>query len=127
MTLKASTRTPTKATPIEDKFAEQLMDAGFAGRYRRNARFIEGRKFEGDFVFPKLRLVVEVDGGAFLGTRGGHTSGTGFTRDRERDSLAYISGWVTLRYTSAQVKDGSAIDWFVRSVERRQQEIGCEA
>ena len=112
-----------KGSSLEDKFAQQLMEAGFRGRYRRNALFIDGRKYKADFLFPSLHLVVEVDGGEWLGKRGGHTSGKGFLSDRCRDQTASLEHYQTVRYAGTQIKDGSAIAHLCQYAKVRAKEI----
>jgi very-short-patch-repair endonuclease len=114
----ATTRAPTKRTPIEEEMARQLREAGLS-EFRRNARFVAGRRYEADFWFPELRLALEVDGGVFL-PRGGHTSGVGYTNDRERDVEATLQGILTVRYTSEQVKSGYAIETFQQIYRQRR-------
>lgn len=114
-----------KRTKLEDTFAAQLMEHGFRGRYRRNAPFIEGRRYQADFFFPRLHLVVEVDGGEWLGNRGGHTNGKGFRSDRERDALAAMQHIHTLRFAGAQVKDGTAIEVFKEFVPVREAQVAA--
>jgi very-short-patch-repair endonuclease len=114
-TFKTSTKTINKKTPVENKMAEQLREAGLLG-YRRNARFIEGRRFEADFYWPSRKIALEVDGGVWMRSSG-HTSGAGYSRDRERDILALLNGILTVRYTSEQVRSGIAIASFRRIFE----------
>jgi very-short-patch-repair endonuclease len=122
-TMKVNLKNKTKRTDPEDMMAKQLREAGFKG-YRRNARFIPGRRYEADFWFPRLKLAIEVDGGLWM-PRGGHTSGSGAKRDRERDMLAYLAdGILTWRVASDHVKSGEAIAWIVEAMKRREQEIG---
>jgi very-short-patch-repair endonuclease len=121
-TLKVNFKPKTKRTKLEDDFAKQLYGAGIRG-YRRNARFLDGRKFEADFWFPRLLLILEVDGGLWM-SRGGHTTGRGAMRDRERDILAYTSrGILTLRLASDHIKSGEGIEWVKEAIERRRKEI----
>ena len=112
----------TKKTEPEQLLSKQLYAKGFRG-YRRNVQFIPGRKFEADFYFPRIKLVVEVDGGLWM-KRGGHTTGVGAKRDRERDMLAYLTKSIlTLRVASDHVKDGSAIEWLAKAIPQRRKEI----
>ena len=121
-TLKVNLKNSHKRSAVEDVFAVQLHKAGITD-FRRNARFIPGRRFEADFYWPKLRLVVEVDGGLWM-PKGGHTSGSGAKRDRERDILAYISGQLlTIRVASDHVRSEEAIDWVKQILEIRQEEL----
>jgi len=121
-TLKVSMkRRKDKGSDQEDLFAAQLFGAGFKD-FLRNVKFIPGRKFEADFFFPSLRLAIEVDGGLWM-SRGGHTSGGGAKRDRERDILAYLSGITTLRVATDHVKSGEAITWMKEAIPLREKEI----
>ena len=101
-----------KKTVVEEAMASQLHDAGL-GPFLQNAYFIKGRKFQADFWWPNLRLALEVDGGVWM-PRSGHTSGAGYTSDRERDVEALLQGIITVRYTSDQVRNGYAITTFKR-------------
>ena len=46
-----------------------------------------------DFADPQLKVAIEVDGRAF------HSDRRSFERDRERQNLLVIRGWVVLRIT----------------------------
>lgn len=117
---KASIKQKTKKTPLEDKFAAQLEERGITG-YERNVRFIPKRKFEADFYWPDLKLVVECDGGVWL-PKGGHTSGAGYTSDRERDVEALLHGIITVRFTSTQINSEWAINKFEKIYQARKEE-----
>ena len=114
-------RRKDKGSDQEDIFAQQLFAAGFRD-FVRNVKFIPGRKFEADFFFPSLKLAIEVDGGLWM-ARGGHTSGGGAKRDRERDILAYLNGITTLRVATDHVKSGEAIEWVKEAIPLREKEI----
>jgi very-short-patch-repair endonuclease len=51
----------------------------------------------GDLVFPRQRLVVEIDG------RAHHVSPAQFQRDRERQNALVTAGWTVLRFTWADL------------------------
>lgn len=121
---KAPIKQKTKKTPLEDKFAEQLEERGITG-YERNVRFIPKRKFEADFYWPDLKLVVECDGGTWL-PKGGHTSGAGYQSDRERDLEALLIGIITVRVTSTQIHSGWAINKFEQLYRKRKAELGIK-
>lgn len=110
-------------TSLEDSMDRQMKAAGITG-YERNKVFIPGRRYRADFWFKDLKLVIEVDGG--LWKRGGHTTGVGAHRDRERDILAYTRGGIlTFRVGTDHVKKSdSAIDWIKDIVARRKAELG---
>lgn len=106
-----------KKTRLEDQFAKQLCEYGFRGQYRRDTQYLDGRKFRADFLFPKLKLVVEIDGGEWMGNRGGHTSGKGYTDDRVKDHLSFLEGYTVFRFAGGQVKSGYAIEKFQEMVK----------
>ena len=121
-TLKVNLKNSHKRSAPEDELAAQLFGAGYKD-FLRNCRFIPKRKFEADFYFPSLRLVIEVDGGLWM-ARGGHTSGVGAKRDRERDILAYITGQIlTVRIATDHVKSGEGITWLKELIPMREKEV----
>lgn len=112
-------------TSLEDGFDVELKDAGVTG-YTRNAFFIPGRRYRADFWFPKLKLAIEVDGGLWMKGRGGHTSGVGAHRDRERDVTAYLAdGILTFRVGTDHVKSGDALKWVLQIIDRRTDELNA--
>ena len=90
--LGADEAAPTR-NRFERAFLRLVMDAGLP-RPEVNVRV--GR-FERDFLWPRHRVVVEVDGWAAHGHR------TAFERDRARDAELVALGYVVLRFTWRQV------------------------
>jgi len=69
------------------------------------------RKFRADFAAPRLRLLLEVCGGA-------HAAGRKrVKRDVERDGMAASLGYRVLKVTPEQVHDGSALGYVRRAME----------
>ena len=97
-----------KTSLATDRMIEDL-DASKLPKYVLEHKFLTDRRFRFDFAWPDYMLYLEVDGMVWTGGR--HTSGAGFTRDHEKFNLAHINGWVGIRATSGQVRDGSAIKW----------------
>lgn len=95
-------------------FTHQALQAGlppFICEYR----FDDVRRFRFDIAWPSDgKLAVEIEGA--LWTRGAHARPLGIIRDMEKQNLAVMKGWSVLRFSSAQVKNGEAIDlvkkWF---------------
>jgi hypothetical protein len=58
---------------------------------------------------PAARLLIEIDGGAFIGGR--HSRGTGVEADCEKTSAAAILGYRVIRATPRQVEDGRCLEW----------------
>ena len=75
--------------------------------------FATPRKWRFDFALVCQKIAIEIEGGAF--TRGRHTRGVGFINDMEKYNFAVKMGWKVLRFTPAQVLNGSAIA-FIREV-----------
>ena len=93
-------------TSAEDMLALLMAAEGLPAPVRQY-KFCPKRRWLADFAWPDARLIVEVDGGIWTG--GGHTSGSGRTRDMERDNWCTLNGWRVLRFTTGQAKNGEAI------------------
>lgn len=97
----------------EEALAFQLQAVGIP--FTREVRFGAPRKWRADFSVGMSidridsPLLVEVDGGAFIGGR--HTSGSGFEADCEKASAAAIAGYRVIRVTPRMVEDGRALKW----------------
>jgi very-short-patch-repair endonuclease len=70
-------------------------------------RFHPTRRWRFDLAWPDLMLAMEVDGGHWVNGR--HTRPQGFANDLEKMNAAVLLGWRVLRFTSDQVKDGTAL------------------
>jgi very-short-patch-repair endonuclease len=80
---------PDSRSELERRFLELVEQA----RLPRPATNVSIAGFEVDAVWIKEKLVVELDGFAYHGTR------QAFERDRERDSVLQIAGYRVLRLT----------------------------
>lgn len=60
------------------------------------------RKWRFDFAWPEIAVAMEIEGGVFQ-KKGGHTTGSGYTKDCEKYNEAIYLGWTILRFTTAQV------------------------
>ena len=69
-------------------------------------RFHPTRKWRMDWAWPKHKLALEIEGGAW--TRGRHTRGKGFVADLEKYNTATVMGWRILRVTPKQFSSGEA-------------------
>jgi very-short-patch-repair endonuclease len=78
-------------------------------------RFWSGRRHRFDWAWLPQRIAVEIEGGAF--TRGRHTRGVGFVKDMEKYNAAALLGWRVLRFTPAQVNDGTALSVVERALK----------
>lgn len=87
--------------------ATQLEQAGIP--FEREVRFAPPRKWRADFRVYLARLLVEIDGGAWVNGR--HSRGSGVEADCEKASAAAILGYRVIRVTPSQVDDGRALAW----------------
>lgn len=76
----------------------------------RYFKFHPDRQYKADICWPQIKFIVEVDGGIWM-AKGGHTTGTGYERDRIRDAEAKLLGYNVLRVTTGMVEDGIAINY----------------
>jgi len=93
----------------EIEFDEQLVEAGYAGRYRREYRFLPDRKFRLDFAFVAEKIAIEIDGAV-------HRIHGRFVGDREKFNLATLARWRVLHVSPQDVRDGSAVELLTRAL-----------
>lgn len=100
---------------VEDAFAFQLTVAGipFVREYKKA---IPHRRYRFDF-FIEPNLLIEIQGGIWH--KGGHSTGTGITRDCEKLNLAQLHGYRNLAFTSEMVEDGTAIQMALEAMDVR--------
>lgn len=67
------------------------------------------RKWRFDFAWPDRKIAVEVEGGTRYG-KSRHSKGDGFEHDARKYNRAARMGWIVLRFSTAMVKAGEAID-----------------
>ena len=93
----------------EDLLWHQIKCMKFPG-FIRQYKFHPSRNYEADFCNPSILLILEVDGGTWM-DKGGHTTGTGYEHDRERDLEALMLGYKVMRFVPDMVNDGRAIKY----------------
>lgn len=98
-----------KASPLEDQFAAQLAEANLPFEREYQALADQGRKFRWDFYLRPF-LLIEVNGGIWMGRRGGHSSPFGISRDYEKLNLATVHGYSCLLLTAQDVKSGQGLE-----------------
>jgi very-short-patch-repair endonuclease len=107
----------------EQTLAAQLEQAGIP--FEAEFRFHPRRRWRADFAIDHKvlqgawpvylgKILVEIDGGAFIGGR--HSRGQGVANDAEKQSAAAILGYRVIRATPAQVADGSCLSWIQQAL-----------
>ena len=106
---RARMRSFRQSEPAEE-FAWQLVTSGkpITG-YEREYRFHPCRQWRFDFAWPAQKVAVEVEGGTWIAGR--HNTGTGMENDCEKYAEAMCLGWIVLRVTTRQVRQGKALAW----------------
>jgi len=81
-------------------------------------RFHPVRRWRFDIAYPEHKTACEIHGSVFHGGR--HTSGIGFTNDREKMNEAQLLGWIVLEYPTSVVRKepGRIVDEVRRAMAR---------
>lgn len=91
-------------TPLEDEMTALLAELPLPPPLPQHAVVgASGRQYRADFAWDGLRLIVETDG------RAAHDRSSSFDSDRERDADLAAAGWLTLRVTRLQLRDGPRV------------------
>ena len=77
-------------------------------------RFHDTRRWRADLCWPDEKLIVEIEGGAYV--RGRHTRGKGFEADIIKYNTAVLMGYRLLRFTPGQIKNGIAVEMIDRAL-----------
>jgi very-short-patch-repair endonuclease len=75
----------------------------------REVELIPGRAWRFDFYWPSHDLAVEIEGGTAFG-KSRHSRGEGFERDARKYNSASLAGIRLLRFSTAMVESGEAIN-----------------
>lgn len=89
------------SSAAELDLARLLRSAKITG-WKRQYKYVPGRKFQADFAFPVQKLIVEVDGGIY--TRRAHGSVGGIIADMRRTNIAAINGWRVMRFRPDEIR-----------------------
>ena len=97
------------------------------------------RKWRYDFAYLAVNgrtVAIDLDGAIHgrrnmqtgeweAGARGGHTSGTGYSNDREKDNEAACAGILVLRLTAKMLRDGTGFAYVERALGVRRHGLGA--
>jgi very-short-patch-repair endonuclease len=86
-------------SPLEDRFLELLVRYGV--EEPESGVWLEG--YEVDFLWRRVKLVVELDG------LSAHATRAAVRRDRVRDRALWRAGWRTMRLTAADLDEEAAV------------------
>lgn len=90
--------------------AGHLLDEFPGEKPVREYRFAPPRRWRFDFAYPKRKIAVEIEGGAWTG--GAHTRGKHFESDCEKYNTAVVMGWRVFRFTGGMVESGNLTEVF---------------
>jgi hypothetical protein len=91
----------TKGSRLERLLAAQILLANLPPPEREFKLFAD-RKYRGDFVWPKSRLCVELQGGC-------HTIRARWLQDIDKSQHLLLAGWRLLYLSPADVKSARAV------------------
>ena len=88
-------KTPRGRSKLEIRAARLLDVSGLSG-YREEVYFHPTRRWRFDFAWAPERVALEIEGGVWLkgNKKSRHTTGRGFTDDREKYNEAMLLGWL---------------------------------
>ena len=98
---------------LEETLAFQIRAMGLPEPVREY-RAVAGRRWRWDFAWLDERLLVEVQGGVWIG--GAHGRGTGIRRDYEKNNAAALLGFKVLQFGTNEVQDGTAVAMIAKAL-----------
>lgn len=111
---RASEKKVKKVSEGESTLIQHLK--AYKIEFEQEFRFNPERKWRADFHLIGTKILIEVEGGIWLGGKGRHTSGKGYLGDMEKYNSAQELGYSVYRYSTEQVKSGKAIEEIKRLV-----------
>lgn len=106
----------------EEKLLDKIREAGLP-EPKREWRFYSPRKWKADFGWPFAGIsgvILEVEGGTWMRTRGGRSGGHAhpkrFEEDCEKYNEAALLGITVIRVTPKMIDDGRAVRYIARAL-----------
>lgn len=87
-----------------ERLLHEILNEAYPGQWVSEHMGIENRKFSFDAANLTNKICIEIEGGIWLGSKGGHTSGIGYESNLEKYNLAVLNGWKLLRYSPSTLK-----------------------
>lgn len=97
---------------------------GLGPRLRERLKAAGLQDWRADFALPELKLLIEVEGGAWL-SKSRHTTGAGFSADLAKYDSAMRLGFNVYRVSPEMVKQGRAIDTIKQLVELSRAKLSA--
>jgi len=103
-----------KALSVGEETLQQQLTA-YKIHFTREYQFCHGRKWRADFcVYPphpdSVRILIECEGATEYGLSR-HSRGKGIESDMRKYNEASVLGFTLLRFSTAMIKSGEAIDY----------------
>ncbi len=89
----------------------QIRDAGLPEPVRQHMFYAPHRRWQVDFAWPDLRIIVEIEGGIWKGihsddpakSKSRHSYPVTFEKDATKYNRAVLEGWMLLRFGPNQI------------------------
>ncbi len=110
-----------KKTAKTNAAINHLADLGVTlglGEALREFYFARPRQFRADLAWPEHRILLEVEGGIYIGGR--HNRALGYQADCYKYSLASILGYTLIRVTYDMIAGGIADQLLTLAAERKK-------
>lgn len=105
------------ASQLELDFAQLWVDTFPEIDLYTEHQFDPSRKFRFDFCSKVAKVAIELQGGIWV--EGGHSTGSGISRDYEKMNLAQSQGWQVFLLTADNYHDLGQLAAIARCVELR--------
>ena len=89
---------------LNEKLLLDILNTAYPNKWIGEHRGIPDRQFRFDAANLSDKICIEIEGGIWLGNKGGHTSGIGYEQNLEKYNLVTIHGWKLLRYSPSMLK-----------------------
>lgn len=81
-----------------ERLLYEILNDAWPGEWESDTVFLTGRKYRGDAVNKKRKIIIEINGGIWM-PKGGHNTGFALERDYEKFNLAVLDNWKPLLYS----------------------------
>ena len=91
-------------------------------RWRCDFVWIIGDDFNSKFdsfdsIHKPKKIILEIEGGIWLGNKGRHCNPAGYQKDLEKCNEAALLGFTVIRVTKAHMISGQMVEWLRRALD----------